>query len=214
MKKIVLKKGEALMLRTCASDGTSYGGFKWPKKGAVKCDDWQPVAECGHGLHGLLWGQGDGSLLDWSEAAAWLVVRVTLKSVVKIDNDKVKVPGGVVEYFGDGATAVSLITPFAPAGTVIVGGTEIVGDGGTAIVGDGGTAIAGDGGTATAGDGGTATVGYGGTATVGYGGCISILYWNGQKYRRACFEVGEDGIEPDMPYTVDEKGKAIKGVKK
>jgi hypothetical protein len=185
-----------------------------------------------------LWGQGDGSLLDWSEAAAWLVVRVTLKSVVKIHNDKVKVPGGVVEYFGDGATAVSLITPFAPAGTVIVGctatagdrGTATAGDRGTATAGDGGTATAGDGGTATAGyrgtatagdrgtaiagDGGTATVGYGGTATVGYGGCISILYWNGQKYRRACFEVGEDGIEPDMPYTVDEKGKAIKGVKK
>src|SRR5579859_3679560 len=96
MKKLL--KGEALMLRTCRPDGKSYGGFKWPKSGPVKCKDWKPQPTCGHGLHGLLWGEGDGSLLDWSEDAAWLVVRVKRAEVVDIGG-KVKVPGGVVEFF-------------------------------------------------------------------------------------------------------------------
>jgi len=279
MKKLL--RGEALMLRTCAADGTSYNGFKWPKSGPVKCNDWRPKAEYGHGLHGLLWGEGDGSLLNWAEDAAWLVVRVRLSEVVQIDR-KVKVPSGVVEFFGAAHEAVELIQKYAPAGTVIVGGTATAGDGGTATAGyrgtatagyrgtatagdggtatagylgtatagDGGTATAGVGGTATAGyrgtatagyrgtatagyggtatagDGGTATAGYGGTATAGYGGtatagdrgtatagdrgAISILYWNGEKYKRAIFAVGEDGIEPNQAYRVDEKGCAIK----
>ena len=223
-----LKKGEALMLRTCNADGTSYNGFKWPKSGRVKCPDWKPKAECGNGLHGLLWGAGDGSYLNWSEGAAWLVVRVKMAEVVDI-NGKVKVPGGVVEYFGAADEAVALIQKYAPAGTPVVRGTATAGDGGTATAGDGGTATAGYGGTATAGDrgtatagvrgtatagdGGTATAGDRGTATAGDGGCISILYWDGQKYRRACFEVGENGIEPNQPYRVDEKGKPVKVAK-
>ena len=175
MKKLL--RGEALMLRTCAADGTSYNGFKWPKSGPVKCNDWRPKAEYGHGLHGLLWGEGDGSLLNWAEDAAWLVLRVRLSEVVQIDR-KVKVPSGVVEFFGAAHEAVELIQKYAPAGTVIVGGT----------------ATAGDRGTATAGD----------------RGAISILYWNGEKYKRAIFAVGEDGIEPNQAYRVDEKGCAIK----
>ena len=207
MKKLL--RGEALMLRTCAADGTSYNGFKWPKSGPVKCNDWRPKAEYGHGLHGLLWGEGDGSLLNWAEDAAWLVVRVRLSEVVQIDR-KVKVPSGVVEFFGAAHEAVELIQKYAPAGTVIVGGTATAGDEGTATAGDLGTATAGYGGTATAGDGGTATAGYRGTATAGDGGAISILYWNGEKYKRAIFAVGEDGIEPNQAYRVDEKGCAIK----
>ena len=60
--KAVSTAATVLVLRTCAADMTSYGGFKWPKSGPVKCDDWKPRAECGNGLHGLLWGVGDGSL--------------------------------------------------------------------------------------------------------------------------------------------------------
>lgn len=42
MKK--LAKGEVLILRTCAPDGSSYGGkFKWPKSGPVKCEDFEPL---------------------------------------------------------------------------------------------------------------------------------------------------------------------------
>ena len=183
MKKLL--KGEALMLRTCQADGTSYNGFKWPKSGPVTCPDWKPNARCGHGLHGLLWGEGDGSLLDWSETAAWLVVRVKESEAIQIDR-KVKVPGGVVEFFGARMDAIAIIQKYAPAGCIIVSGT------------------------ATAGDRGTATAGYRGTATAGADGVISIQYRNGEKHKRAVFAVGENGIEPNQPYRVDEKGQPIK----
>ena len=196
MKAIKLKNGEALMLRTCAADGGSSRGFVWPKSGPVECPDWKPNAKCGHGLHGLLWGEGDGSLLNWDADAAWLVVRIVESEAVDI-NGKVKVPNGTVEFFGDRLAAVKLIQKYAPAGKVIVGGT----------------ATAGYGGTATAGYGGTATAGDGGTATAGEDGVISIEYWNGEKYKRAVFAVGENGIEPNRPYRVNEKGEPVKATK-
>jgi hypothetical protein len=55
MKKLL--EGEALMIRTCNPDGTSYNGFQWPKSGPVMCPDWNMEAKCGNGLHGLLWGE-------------------------------------------------------------------------------------------------------------------------------------------------------------
>ena len=62
-------------LRTCAKDGSSYGGFQWDLRvGAVNtAPDWKPTKECGNGLHGLLGGQGESSHLDWSENAIWVV---------------------------------------------------------------------------------------------------------------------------------------------
>ena len=264
-----LAKGEALMLRTCNPDGSSHGGFMWPKSGHVSCSDWKSTPNCGNGLHGLLWGEGDADYLNWDNAA-WLAVRVKLSEVVDISR-KVKVSSGIVEYFGDKEIAVALIQAHAPSGKVIVGGTATAGyEGtatagdrgtatagdrgtatagyeGTATAGDRGTATAGDEGTATAGDRGTATAGYRGTATAGYEGTatagdrgtatagdrgtatagdegtatagyegtISILYYNGQKYKRAVFAVGTDEgeLEPNQPYTVNSNGKAVKGVK-
>ena len=231
MKSIKLKKGEALMLRTCKKDGSSSHGFVWPKKGPVRCEDWNPTKTCGHGLHGLLWGQGDGSLLDWDVDAAWLVVRIT----EHVDlGEKIKVSSGVVEYFGTRLDATALIAAHAPLGTVIAGGTASAGYRGTASAGYRGTASAGDRGTASAGDRGTASAGvygtasagdegtasagvygtasagYRGTASAGVGGCISILYWNGHKYKRAVFAVGKDGIEPGVSYRVNEKGEPVR----
>lgn len=80
--KAAATSATVLVLRTCAADMTSYGGFKWPESGPVKCSDWSPRAECGNGLHGLLWGVGDGSLVSWAEDAKWLVVEVPTDSVV------------------------------------------------------------------------------------------------------------------------------------
>lgn len=58
-KKTVKAKPETvLVLRTCAADLTSYGGFQWPESGPVESPDWNPIAECGNGLHGWL-GAGD-----------------------------------------------------------------------------------------------------------------------------------------------------------
>ena len=203
--RIKLKKGEALVLRTSDRDGKSYNDFMWPKKGKVEAPDWKPTATCGNGLHGLLHGVGSRSYLNW-EDAAWIVVKVIESECIWIDGNQVKFPRGEVVYFGDRFDAVALITEHAPAGSVIVCGT--------ATAGVCGTATAGYCGTATAGDSGTATAGYRGTATAGDSGCISILYWNGKKYKRAVFLVGENGIKPNKPYQLDETGKPIEVKKK
>ena len=82
----------------------------------------------------------------------------------------------------------------------------------TATAGDSGTATAGVRGTATAGYGGTATAGDGGTATAGDSGTIAIQYWDPkrEKYRTAIAEVGEDGIEPNTAYVLDEQHRFVK----
>ena len=170
-----------LVLRTCAADLTSKNGFVWPSSGHVLCPDWAPTAECGHGLHGLLWGAGDGSLLDWSLDAKWLVVAVEPSQLVALDG-KVKFAAGEVVHCGDQASATAFLSRDPRAicvvggtstsgarGTSISGarGTSISGDWGTSTSGDGGTSISGDWGTSTSGDGGTSTSGDGGTSTSG-----------------------------------------------
>lgn len=173
------KAQKVLVLRTCAADGTSYNDFKWPKKGAAKCSDWKATPTCGNGLHGLLWGEGEGSLLSWASDARWLVVEVLESDIVAIDSQKVKFPKGVVVHCGnqDSATKFILSDPRS-AGKKVTGATA-------------------------------SNKGYGGTATAGCRGCIAILYWSGEKYRRACFEVGENGIKPNTKYRCDEKGKLV-----
>jgi hypothetical protein len=192
--------GKALVLRTCNADMTAHGGFRWPESGPVEAPDWEPIAECGNGLHGALWGEGDGSLFRWEPDAKWLVVEVDAGAIVDLDG-KVKFPRGVVVFCGDRKSATDWLAERAPGRTIIGGtatagdygtatagyrgtatagyrgtatagyrGTATAGDGGTATAGYRGTATAGDYGTATAGDGGTATAGYRGTATAGYRG--------------------------------------------
>ena len=207
------------VLRTCDKNMKAYGGFVWPKSGPVSAPDWKPTVECGNGLHGLLWGEGDVSHLSTNADAVWMVVSVVADTVIDISG-KVKFPSGDVVFSGDRASAIAEIVARGADPTKVVYNTVAAGDrgtatagyGGTATAGDGGTARAGDGGTATAGDRGTATAGYGGTATAGDrgtatagdGGTISIRWWdaNRERYRRAVAEVGENGIEKDKPYFV------------
>jgi len=79
-----------------------------------------------------------------------------------------------------------------------------------AVVGYSGTATAGEYGTATAGYSGTATAGNRGTATAGDGGILNLRWWDGDRYRIATFYVGEGGIEPNVKYGVDGRGKAVR----
>src|SRR6185312_11344018 len=123
----------------------------------------------GGGLHGWLWGEGDGGLGNWSPDARWLVVSVDKTTVVDLQG-KVKFPAGIVEYCGDREGATAYLSQNGGSNRAIIGGTATAGYRGTATAGDRGTATAGHRGTATAGDGGTATAGDGGTATAGDGG--------------------------------------------
>lgn len=193
-------KYRAYVLRTCDSDLTSYYGFQWPETGYVEAPDWDYTPECGGGLHGALWGEGDGSLLDWTEGAKWLVVEVDIRTVIDL-NGKVKFPYGWVVFCGDRPGATNEIRRLGARGPVIGAtvctgkygrsyagykgiahagsygravtdsrGTSNAGYSGTAVSGQEGAATAGDYGTAIAGHNGTATVGIGGTAIAGYCG--------------------------------------------
>lgn len=110
-----------LCLRSCNRDMTSHNGFTWPKKGPVKCDDWKPTAECGNGLHGLLWGVGHGGLLSNERSSKWLVVKVLASEIVDIQ-DKVKFPRGEVVFCGSRDRAVAYIQKRAPKGSSVVFG--------------------------------------------------------------------------------------------
>ncbi|WP_179196570.1 DUF7666 domain-containing protein [Pseudomonas aeruginosa] len=99
-------------------------------------------------------------------------------------------------------------------GTATAGdeGTATAGDEGTATAGYKGTATAGYKGTATAGNRGTATAGYKGTATAGEKGEIRIRYWDEktERYRTVIGYIGEDGLEPNVPYKLSAGRKLVR----
>ena len=191
-------------LRTAAADGTSYGGFQWPESGTVTAPDWQPNAKCGNGLHALLNGEGNASLLDWSPDARWQLVG--FDSYVDLDG-KVKFESCEVAT-GSRLAVTAALSALCP-GSAIHGATATAGDYGTATAGYGGTATAGDRGTVTAGDRGTVTAGYGGTATAGDRGRIQIEWWDGNRYRISTGYVGENGIKPDTAYRLHDAGQFV-----
>jgi hypothetical protein len=164
----------ALILRTCAADMTSRGGFKWPRRGKVEAPDWKPTGECGKGLHGLLWGEGGGYLLDWSEDAVWIVARVNMDDVINL-GAKVKFPRATVICAGDRKAATDRILKERPGaacvGAFITGGeraTVTGGDFATVTGGDYATVTGGYRATVTGGSRATVTGGYRATVTGGY----------------------------------------------
>ena len=148
-----------------------------------------------------------------------------IESEIVVLDGKVKFPRCEVIFTGSQKDATDiLVKEYGNIG--IIGATVVVGDKqhaiagykGTATAGNYGKAMAGDYGKATAGDWGTATAGYGGTATAGYGGKatagemgrISILDWDGNRYREVIGYVGENGIEPNVAYKLNDKHEFIK----
>lgn len=128
----------AYVLRTCNADMTAHKGFRWPENGAVSAPDWKPTSNCGSGLHGLLMGEGDASLLNWDTDAKWLVVQIPIGSHVDLGG-KVKFPSGEVVFCGDRLSATTRIIALGANPSKCVGGTATAGDGGTATAGKNGT---------------------------------------------------------------------------
>ena len=189
-KAYKLPNGKSLVLRVCRADMSSSHGFVWPRSGRVEAPDWRATSECGHGLHGWLWGVGDITCTDLHAApdAVYLVVEVETSALVDLAG-KVKFRRGLVVYAGARDDAVRMVQTHAPV------------DAGPFLWG---TATAGDAGTATAGNGGTATAGNRGTATAGLYGCIAIEWWDAAlgAYRKAVAEVDGERIKPGVAYVV------------
>jgi hypothetical protein len=115
---------KVLCLRTCPADmvargshGSASWAFTWPRTGPVECPDWDPTPTCGHGLHGLLWGEGDWELLkvhgqrrrEEKPDSVWMVVEVESADLVRIDTTKVKFRRGTVVFAGAKATAIVMV---------------------------------------------------------------------------------------------------------
>lgn len=203
-----------LILRTCDKDGKSHGGFQWPLEVGATCTapDWSPENECGHGLHGALWGEGDGDLFSWDSDALWMVVETDAASVVDLGG-KVKFPSCVIRHVGDRMTATAYLANYRKG--AIIGGTSTSGFRGTSTSGDRGTSTSGDCGTSTSGDRGTSTSGYRGTSTSGYGGIV-VCRWLDTSAGRYCVTVGycgENGIKPNTPYRCNEHGALVEAQK-
>ena len=185
-KKKASKAAESavLVLRTSDKKGRGRGGFQWPTSGHVEAPDWVDDGECGHGLHGLLWGCGNGRYLSDDHDAIWQVVRV-LAADVRDLGEKIKFPRGEVVFSGDRSGALAYLDAHGAADKPVVYAARTAGNCGTATagyyghatVGDYGIATAGNGGTATAGDWGHATAGACGHATAGdYGRATAGAY--------------------------------------
>ena len=122
------------ILRTCDADLKAYNDFQWPASGPVEAPDWDPKPECKNGLHGLLRGEGNGSLLNFSTEAKWLIVEIEKGSSIKIGEDKVKFPRGSVVAVGDQKAITDIMQSIYPdaavVGAVLTGGYGAVMAGG------------------------------------------------------------------------------------
>ncbi len=172
----------AYILRSCDSNLQSRGGFQWPESGPVEALDWNPQPECGNGLHGFLWGNGDGRLANYADTSRWIVAKVD--EWVDLGG-KVKFPRADVVFVGQRNEAAAEIVRLGATGAVI-----------------GYNATAGERGTATAGDYGTATAGNRGTATAGERGTIVIQWYDGNRFRLAVGYTNED-LKPNTAYRCD-----------
>ena len=174
-----IPSGKVLILRSCKSDMSSYNGFIWPISGYVEAKDFNPVKECGQGLHGFLKGEGDGSLASFEVDSKWLVCEVDENLIIEL-NGKVKFKHCEVIFCGCQKDASQIMLQLYPGCKVI-------------------------GGTATAGNRGTATAGYSGTATAGDSGILIIEWYDSINccYKKKAALVGENGIKPNVKYKLD-----------
>lgn len=199
----------SLILRVCRVDLTSLNGFTWPSEmGAeVVAPDWEATKECGNGLHGWLYGQGDiGCSNYWADAdAKWLVLEVPSDTIIMLEG-KCKFPRAIVRFIGSKSEAADFIYANEPkaANVDVIGACRKAGDGATILV----SAL----GTATAGNYSTATAGESGTATAGESGEIRIQWWDtkAERYRTVIGYIGEDNLEPNTPYKLDDQHHFIK----
>ena len=173
-----------LMLRTCPADGRTHDGFKWPLEvGSRVCcpdPDPDPNRDCGGGLHGLPWGEGDGDLLSWAENAVWVVFEPEKDDEVVFSAGKARCWGTVtVRHVGARHSATCFVAEHGGAGKAIVGGT------------------------ATAGDSGTATAGYRGTL------CLRWWDGAANRYRMQVAYVGENGIKANTSYRLGDRHQFV-----
>ena len=177
---------KVLVLRQCNKDLKSYGGFQHPSSGHVSAPDWNPKPKCGSGLHGFLYGEGDGSLANYDPENKWLVLSVDKDKIVDLSG-KVKFPEGEVIFCGALAEAARYVYDNGGAGRAIIGITV------------------------TGGDGSTVSGGNRSTVTGGEKALITLQYWDSKtnRVRQVIAYVGENGIEAGKAYKLDKNHQFV-----
>jgi hypothetical protein len=157
------------ILRCNASDLTSNNKFQWVSNGAVEAPDWQPTEECGNGLHGWLWGEGEHTVsYHWdNQKAVWLVAAVWLTDVIDLEG-KVKFPRAWVVYSGNRDEATREIVKLGSKKPVMFVNLT-AGDNESLVGGFQARLTGGNYSTNKGGIRSTNTGGYGSTNTGGYG---------------------------------------------
>ena len=172
-----------LALKTVSADMMAHGGFLWPEKGTVVCEDWNPEPECGGGLHSFLWGQG-GSLLSTNESAKWLVLEI--EDYVDLhaeQNFKIKSPKAYVVFCGKKDEAIQYLLDHGAQDKPVYGCRKMSGNWSTLTGGDRSTLTGGNGST------------------------LEVKYWDGKRIRREVAYIGEKKIKANTPYKYDTKKK-------
>ena len=211
------KPETSLVLRVSGPSGKSHGGFVWPLTvGAeVACPDWEDNTECGNGLHGWLYGQGDHSVAGHCGTvdAKWLVLEV-VSANIRMLGGKVKFPRCVVRFVGTSSEAADFILANEPraAAVAVIGIVRKVGDNGACEGGAYSVLTGGDDATLTGGDGATLTGGSRATLTGGEKAELRFQRYDSKadRYRTVLAYVGEDGIEPNVAYRLSSDGRVIK----
>jgi hypothetical protein len=167
-----------LFLRTCNSDGTSYGGFKWNLEigGITEAPDWNPELECGGGLHGLLHGKGDGENLDHSKDSLWMACEA-LGPIVDLEN-KIKTSKAKTLFVGDLKGATDFLIGAGCNPSEVVGAFITGGDSSKIIGADWSTLTGGDDSIITGGRWSTLTGGRWSTVTGGDNSIITGGNWS------------------------------------
>jgi hypothetical protein len=229
-KTVTLKKHDILVLRNCNADMTSHNGFKWPKRGPVRCRDWKSDFRCGNGLHGLPWGIGSTNYFYSGEDIVWLVVRVDSRKMQHGEGnmiDKCKFPEGHVVYSGSRDAAVALIQRVGgKAAERCVYGQSTSGYSGQSTSGNYGQSTSRNYGQSTSGYSGQSTSGSYGQSTsgnsghsyalhnskakAGKGGVIVLSQWVNNRWECRVAHVGRKGIKPDTWYKLNEKLEFVK----
>jgi hypothetical protein len=208
---------KVLVLRTSDKDGKAHGGFQWPSSGPVECSDWNSKAECGNGLHGILWPEGDWSDIKNYDEPLWQVVEVEESTLVKIGG-KVKFPRGEVIYSGDFAVALNMVAKAwlaqIPKSYANAGDDPLTTDKRDARIGSSGdSARIGSSGDSARIDstGKNAVIACAGSVTkfrASENGCIAAPWHDGNRIRFAVGYVGEN-IKADTWYSISEQGEFV-----
>jgi len=193
-------------LRTTDKNGKAHGGFQWPMRvnAIVKAPDWNPRAECGHGLHGLKDGLGTASHLSSASDAVWWIVKAD--DAVDLGG-KHKFPRCEVVALGDRAKITAAMYALRPGPIHYL--TLTGGNFATLTGGNFATLTGGDFATLTGGDDATLTGGDRATLTGGKDATLIFLRWIGVRRRVLTAYVGEGGIEAGKAYRANDDFTAV-----